>query len=135
MLFTSLQKTKRNNVKNTLLFFVIPAIILYRKVAGLIMQGLKKFWQNWQWVLPVGALLLSAFTWYYKTSTEIPARVLNCEKNLEEHIVSSNERFKSIEQNQHNIDITLTKLEAMMTTANTDLTIIKNYITTEAHKL
>ena len=60
------------------------ATILTRKVAGLVMQGLKKIWQNWQWVLPVGALLLSAFTWYYKTSTETPARISACEKHLQE---------------------------------------------------
>lgn len=118
-----------------LLFFLIPAIILSRKVAGLVMQGLKKFWDSWNWVLPVGALLLSAFTWYYKTSTEIPARIVDCEKHLAEHISSSDERFKKIESDQHDIKLSLTKLEAMMTTANTDLTIIKNFITTEAHRL
>jgi DegV family protein with EDD domain len=43
--------------------------------------------------------------------------------------------FKEKKANKHNIDKTRTKLKAMMNTANTNLTIIKNYITTEAHKL
>lgn len=99
------------------------------------MQGLKKIWNDWNWLLPVIALLLSAFTWYYKTSTEIPARIVDCEKHLSEHISKSEQRFAKIESDQNDIKLSLTKLEAMMTTANTDLTIIKNFITTEAHRL
>jgi hypothetical protein len=125
----------RRSTKYCLKKSASSATILSRKVAGLVMQGLKKIWNDWNWLLPVIALLLSAFTWYYKTSTEMPARIIDCEKHLAEHISKSEQRFVKIESDQNDIKLTLTKLEAMMTTANTDLTIIKNFITTEAHRL
>lgn len=115
-------------MKNTLLLFVIPAIILYRKVAGLIMQGLKKIWQNWQWVLPVGALLLSAFTWYYKTSTETPARIAACEKHLQEHIVTSQSDIQELKSHINNIDLLVMEVKTTLKSIDADLTIIKSWI-------
>lgn len=128
MLFTSPQKTKRNNVKNTLLLFVIPAIILYRKVAGLIMQGLKKFWNNWQWALTLVALLYAIFLFYYQSTISTPARLDKCEAKLQEHITKSDERFNKIETNQHNVEIALAELKIMVKDVIEDLKIIKTHI-------
>lgn len=115
-------------MKNKLLFFLIPATILYRKVAGLVMQGLKKFWDNWQWALALVALLYAIFLFYYQSTTSTPARLTACEKHLAEHVAKSEERFYKIESNQHNIDIALAELKVMLKDANDDLRIIKTSI-------
>lgn len=98
------------------------------------MQTLKKIWDNWQWVLPVGAFMLSVFTWYYKTSTETPARIDACEKHLQEHIVASNIRFEKIENNQNEISVSLAELKAMTAGILNDTNILKRYVVDEAHK-
>lgn len=115
-------------MKNILLFFLIPATILYRKVAGLIMKGLKRFWNNWNWLLPVVALLLSAFTWYYKTSTETPARITACEKHLEEHIKSSQSEIQELKDHINKVDLLVVEIKTMLVSIDKDLTIIKSWI-------
>ncbi len=97
------------------------------------MQTLKKLWQNWQWVLPVGAIAMSVFTWYYKTTTVNPARISACEQQMAAHKAESDARFQKIEENQNKIDITLTRLETMTAMVLNDVGIMKNYITDEAH--
>lgn len=97
------------------------------------MERIKKVWQNWQWILPVSALGLSVFTWYYKTTTETPARIAACEQQLAEHKRESDERFKQIEKAQNNIDISLGRLEAMTAILLEDMGILKKYVTDEAH--
>lgn len=109
-------------------FIVSSAIILSRKVAGLIMQGLKRFWNNWNWLLPVVALLLSAFTWYYKTSTETPARITACEKHLEEHIKSSQSEIQEIKDHINKVDLLVVEIKTMLVSIDKDLTIIKSWI-------
>lgn len=97
------------------------------------MQRLKQAWNNWQWLLPVGALIISAFTWYYKTTTVTPARITACEQKLDTHIVEADQRFKQIEKAQNNIDISLGRLEAMTAILLEDMGILKRYVTDEAH--
>lgn len=109
-------------------FIVSSAIILYRKVAGLIMQGLKSFWDNWNWVLPVGAFVLSAFTWYYKTSTETPARIDNCEKHLQEHVEKSQADIQELKSHINNIDLLVMEVKTTLKSIDADLTIIKSWI-------
>lgn len=92
-------------MKNRLLFFLIPAIILSRKVAGFAMQELKKVWNNWQWVLALLALLFSVFTYYYKTSTEIPARITDCEQHIARHEQESKEHFAQLDKSVENLNI------------------------------
>ena len=92
------------------------------------MQGLKKFWSNYQWVLALVALLYGIFLFYYQSTTSTPARLSYCEEHLAEHIAKSEERFVRIENNQHNIDIALAELKIMMKNANEDLTIIKKSV-------
>lgn len=92
------------------------------------MQGLKKIWQNWQWVLPVGALLLSAFTWYYKTSTETPARITACEKHLQEHIATSQSEIQELKEHINKVDLLVVEIKTMLVSIDKDLTIIKSWI-------
>lgn len=92
------------------------------------MQSIKKFWNDWQWVLALVALLYGIFLFYYQSTTSTPARLNDCEKRLDEHIVKSDERFYKIESNQHNIDIALAELKVMLRDANDDLRIIKTSI-------
>lgn len=109
-------------------FIVSSAIIQVRKVAGLIMQGLKRFWNNWNWLLPVVALLLSAFTWYYKTSTETPARITACEKHLEEHIKTSQSEIQELKNHINKVDLLVVEIKTMLVSIDKDLTIIKSWI-------
>ena len=92
------------------------------------MQGLKKIWNKWQWVLPVGALLLSVFTWYYKTSTEMPARILDCEKHLSEHITKSDEHFKRIDENISDLNVLNAGISAQLEAIKEDTTITKKLV-------
>lgn len=124
---------KRRNTKKVLKTATNSAIIKSKIVAGFVVQGLKTFWNNWNWLLPVVALALSAFTWYYKTSTETPARIANCEEKLTAHIKEADARLKKIEAEYNDVKLSLTRLEAMMNISLQDLSIMKGYITGEAH--
>lgn len=110
-------------MKNILLFFLIPATILYRKVAGLIMKGLKQFWDNWQWVLALGALLYGIFLFYYNSTTSTPARITECERHLAEHISKSDKHFEKIDQSISELNVINAgidaKLEAIREDTNT----------------
>lgn len=97
------------------------------------MQNIKRIWNNWQWILPVVALSMSVFTWYYKTTTVNPARISACETKLEQHIADADERLKRIEAEYNDVKLSLTRLEAMMNISLQDLNIMKAYITGEAH--
>lgn len=92
-------------MKNTLLLFVIPAIILYRKVAGLIMQGLKQFWNNWQWVLALVALLYGIFLFYYNSTNTTPSRITECEQHLARHEQESKEHFAQLDRSVADLNI------------------------------
>lgn len=108
-------------------------IILYRKVAGLVMQGLKKIWKDYQWVLALIALLYGIFLFYYNSTTATPARIKNCEERITAHITESDARLKKIEEDYSDVKLSLTRLEAMMNISLQDLSIMKGYITGEAH--
>ena len=108
-------------------------IILYRKVAGLVMQGLKKIWKDYQWVLALVALLYGIFLFYYNSTTATPARIKNCEERITAHITESDARLKKIESDYNDVKLTLTELKAMMNISLQDLAIMKGYITGEAH--
>lgn len=97
------------------------------------MKSIKRIWNNWQWILPVVALSMSVFTWYYKTTTVNPARIAACEEQMAAHKAESDARFKKIEENQNKIDISLARLETMTAMVLNDVGIMKNYITDEAH--
>lgn len=118
----------RKSIKKTLKKVISSVTYTNVKVAGLIMQGLKKFWSDYQWVLALVALLYGIFLFYYQSTTSTPARIEAVERQFAEHIAKSEERFVRIENNQHNIDIALAELKIMMKNANEDLTIIKKSV-------
>lgn len=97
------------------------------------MQGLKKVWSNYQWVLALGALLYGIFLFYYNSTQTTPARIKNCEERITAHITESDARLKKIESEYNDVKLSLTRLEAMMNISLQDLSIMKGYITGEAH--
>ena len=109
------------------------ATISCRKVAGLVMQGLKSIWKEYQWVLALVALLYGIFLFYYNSTTATPARIKNCEERITAHITESDARLKKIEEDYSDVKLSLTRLEAMMNISLQDLRIMKGYITGEAH--
>lgn len=123
----------RKSIKKTLKKLTSSAIIPYRKVAGLVMQGLKKIWKEYQWVITLVALLYGIFLFYYQSTTATPARIKNCEERITAHIIESDARLKKIEEDYSDVKLSLTRLEAMMNISLQDLSIMKGYITGEAH--
>lgn len=98
------------------------------------MQGLKKFWSDYQWVLALVALLYGIFLFYYNSTTATPARIKICEERIAVHITESDARLKKIESDYNDVKLTLTELKAMMNISLQDLAIMKGYITGEAHR-
>lgn len=98
------------------------------------MQGLKKIWKEYQWVLALVALLYGIFLFYYNSTTATPARIKNCEEKITVHITESDARLKKIESDYNDVKLTLTELKAMMNISLQDLAIMKGYITGEAHR-
>ena len=92
------------------------------------MQGLKKFWNDYQWAAALIALLYGIFLFYYQSSTSTPARLAHCEEHLAEHIKKSDERFEKIEDNQQSIEISLAEIKVMVKGATEDLIIIKKSV-------
>lgn len=97
------------------------------------MQGLKKIWKEYQWVLALVALLYGIFLFYYNSTQATPARIKNCEERITAHITESDARLKKIESEYNDVKLSLTRLEAMMNISLQDLSIMKGYITGEAH--
>jgi hypothetical protein len=118
----------RRSTKNPLKKLTSSAIILYRKVAGLVMQGLKTFWNNWQWVLALIALLWGIFLFYYKSGTENPARITACEKHLQEHIINSQADIQELKGHINDIDLLVMEVKTTLKSIDADLTIIKSWI-------
>ena len=119
-------------MKNILLLFVIPAIILYRKVAGLIMQGLKQFWQNWQWVLALVALLYGIFLFYYQTTTSTPARLDKCEEFMTQSKKTHEEIIVRLTNDEIKFDTTTARIETSLESISSDIQFIKHELIKKA---
>ena len=124
---------KASGIKKVLLNSTSSVTITIRKVAGLVVQQLKAFWNSYQWALALVALLYGIFLFYYNSTTATPARIKNCEERITAHIVESDARLKKIEEDYSDVKLSLTRLEAMMNISLQDLSIMKGYITGEAH--
>lgn len=92
------------------------------------MQGLKRIWNNWQWVLPVVALLFSAFTYYYKTSTEIPAKIQHCEQRLSKHEQESKEHFDKLDKSVADLNILNAGINAQLDSIKEDTSATKRLL-------
>lgn len=84
---------------------ISSVIFLCRKVAGLVMQGLKKFWSNYQWLLALIALLYGIFLFYYNSTTTTPARIAECEQHLARHEQESKEHFAQLDRSVADLNI------------------------------
>ena len=69
------------------------------------MQGLKRFWSNWQWILSLIALLYGIFLFYYNSSNITPARITECEKHLARHEQESKEHFARLDKSVADLNI------------------------------
>lgn len=69
------------------------------------MQGLKQFWQNWQWVLALVALLYSIFLFYYNSTNTTPSRITECEQHLARHEQESKEHFAQLDRSVADLNI------------------------------
>lgn len=88
------------------------------------MDKLKSLWDSWNWLLPVCALALSAFTWWYKTSAEIPAKIAECEQRIDAHDLE----IKTLHDHVNKIDLLVIEIKTSLVSIDKDLTIIKNYM-------
>lgn len=113
-------------------FIVSSAIILSRKVAGLIMQGLKQFWQNWQWVLALVALLYGIFLFYYQSTTSTPARLNKCEEFMSQSKKTHEEILVRLSNDEMKFDTTTARIETSLEAISTDLQFIKHELIKKA---
>lgn len=92
------------------------------------MQLIKRIWNNWQWVLPVVALLFSAFTYYYKTSTEIPAKIQYCEQRIARHEQESKEHFDKLDKSVADLNILNAGINAQLDSIKEDTSATKRLL-------
>lgn len=97
------------------------------------MQGLKHFWQNYQWTLALVALLYGIFLFYYNSTQATPAKIRALEERFVEHKLDSDRRITKIESDYSEVKISLAEIKAMVGMSLQDLGYMKNYITGEAH--
>lgn len=92
-------------IKNVLIFATGLATILVRKVAGLVVESFKRFWNNWQWLFALIALLYGIFLFYYNSTTTTPARITECEQHLARHEQESKEHFARLDKSVADLNI------------------------------
>lgn len=92
-------------IKKVLIFATGLATILVRKVAGLVVESFKRFWNNWQWLLALTALLYAIFLFYYNSTTTTPARITECEQHLARHEQESKEHFARLDKSVADLNI------------------------------
>jgi hypothetical protein len=113
-------------------FIVSSAIIQVRKVAGLIMQGLKQFWQNWQWVLALVALLYGIFLFYYQSTTSTPARLDKCEEFMVQSKKTHEEIIVRLTNDEIKFDTTTARIETSLESISSDIQFIKHELIKKA---
>ena len=133
------QSTTIKNIKKSLKNATGFVIIIYKIITELVVEGLKKFWNNWQWALALVAVLYSIFLFYYQSSTTTPTRITECEKRLAEHIQKSelflaehiqksDKHFEKIDQSISDLNVINAgidaKLEAIREDTNTTKTLL-----------
>lgn len=119
-------------MKKVLIFATGLATMLVRKVAGLVVESFKRFWNNWQWLLALIALLYGIFLFYYQSSTSTPARLTKCE----EFIVQSEKMHEDIllrlVADETKFDTTTARIETSLNAISTDLQFIKQELLKKA---
>ena len=119
---------KKRNTKKVLIFLTSSATILLRKVAGLVVQGIKTFWNNWQWALALVALLYGIFLFYYNSSNITPTRIAECEKHLARHEQESKEHFAKLDASVADLNILNAGISAQLTAIKEDTAATKSLL-------
>ena len=119
---------KPRNTKKVLKKTVNSAMILTRNVAGFIVQGLKTFWQNWQWALALGALLYGIFLFYYQSNVTNPQKIQDCHHQLQLHLTESNDHFSRIDKSISDLNILNAGISAQLSAIKDDTTATKNLL-------
>lgn len=96
------------------------------------MEGLKKFWNNWQWTLALGALLYSIFLFYYQSSTATPARLTKCEDFIIESQKVHENILARLASDEIKFDTTTARIETSLEAISTDLQFIKHELIKKA---
>lgn len=128
----NIQYTMKKSTKSCLKKIVNSATICVKKVAEFIMQGLKKFWQNWQWVLALGALLYGIFLFYYQSTTATPARLTKCERFIDESQKLHADILARLTSDEIKFDTTTARIETSLEAISTDLQFIKHELIKKA---
>ena len=119
---------KKRNTKKVLIFLTSSATIQIRKVAGLVVQGIKKFWNNWQWSLSLVALLYGIFLFYYNSSNITPTRITECEKHLARHEQESKEHFAKLDASVADLNVLNAGISAQLTAIKEDTAATKSLL-------
>jgi hypothetical protein len=102
--------------------------ILTRTIVGFAVQGLKRFWSNWQWVLALVALLYGIFLFYYNSTTATPARIAECEKHLAIHEQESKEHFAALDKSVADLNILNAGIRAQLESIKEDTSATKRLL-------
>lgn len=119
---------KKRNTKKVLIFLTSSATIQIRKVAGLVVQGIKTFWNNWQWALALVALLYGIFLFYYNSSNVTPTRIAECEKHLARHEQESKEHFAKLDASVADLNVLNAGISAQLTAIKEDTAATKSLL-------
>lgn len=92
------------------------------------MQGLKKFWNNWQWVLALGALLYGIFLFYYQSNVSTPEKIQVCQQQLFNHLVESKEHFEKIDDRLAGLDVSYAGIMAQLNAIKEDTAATKGLL-------
>jgi hypothetical protein len=102
--------------------------ILTRTIVGFAVQGLKRFWSNYQWVIALVALLYGIFLFYYNSTTATPARIAECEKHLAIHEQESKEHFASLDKSVADLNILNAGIRAQLESIKEDTSATKRLL-------
>jgi hypothetical protein len=122
------QSTTIKNIKKSLKNTTGFVIIIYKIITGLVVEGLKKFWNNWQWAIALAAVLYSIFLFYYQSSTVTPARIAECEKHLAIHEQESKEHFAALDKSVADLNILNAGIRAQLESIKEDTSATKRLL-------
>lgn len=96
------------------------------------MQGLKQFWQNWQWALALVALLYGIFLFYYQSTTSTPARLDKCEEFMVQSKKTHEEIIVRLTNDEIKFDTTTARIETSLESISSDIQFIKHELIKKA---
>lgn len=122
----------KRNTKKLLKNTTDSAMFLLKKTAGFVVQGLKQFWQNWQWALALVALLYGIFLFYYQSTTSTPARLDKCEEFMVQSKKTHEEIIVRLTNDEIKFDTTTARIETSLESISSDIQFIKHELIKKA---